>query len=229
MSTHAALVAVLSPPVLLAAEVPEELAQAALRELPAEMAAAAEPGATSGSGAFGRWSISAAQMDGAGAPEAILVVLPAAHPGTICFFAAREAADPQKKTLKLKGPPITWASVTFHEFAKEQAIAHVDGGTSGQVLVGWNGEKLEEIWKIGKIREDEHHGVNVEDLDGDGVSEVVRYFRRELDVYTNEDELAGEGGAGDRAQAGGQVDPVAVYRWDGSKWKEDRALLESVE
>ncbi|MGH2570280.1 MAG: hypothetical protein ACRDGR_03590 [bacterium] len=219
--------AAFAPSVLLAADVPEELAARALRELPAEMSAAAGPGATSGSGASGRWSISAEQMDGAGAPEAILVVLPAGQPGRICFLAERAGEEPERRDVKLKGGPITSASVVFHPFAEGKAIAFIDGGTSGQALVGWNGEKLEEIWKIGKVRDDERHWFHVEDVDGDGVSEVVRFFRRELDVYTTEDELAGEGGAADRMMAG-QVDAAAVYRWDGAKWREDRALLDGL-
>jgi hypothetical protein len=215
--------------VIPAAEVPEELAALALRELPREMAEAVEPGATSGEGPPGRWSISAAQMDGAGAPEAVLVVLPSGQPGSIFFLAEREGKEPEKRALKLKGPPIGWASATFHEFTQGRAVAHVDAGTSGQLLLGWNGEKLEEIWKIGKIRDDERHWLIVEDLDGDDVAEIARYFRRELDVYTNEDELSGTGGgAADRADAR-HTDAVAVYRWDGAKWREDRALLESVE
>jgi hypothetical protein len=221
------VLAALAPVALPAAEVPDELAARALRELPKEMAAAAEPGATSGSGASGRWWIAAEQMDGAGAPEAILVILPAGQSGTICFLAEREGAEPEKRDVKLKGPPITSASVAFLAFAEGKAVAYVDGGASGQALVGWNGEKLEEIWKIGKIRDDERHWLHVEDVNDDGVAEVVRYFRRELDVYTTEDELAGEGGAADRLMAG-QVDAVAVYRWDGTKWREDRALLDGL-
>jgi hypothetical protein len=229
MKTRRPIVALIAfaPTALPAAEVPDELIARALRELPAEMSAEAAPGATSGSGASGRWSISAEQMDGAGGPEAILVILPAGQPGRICFLAEREGGEPEKRDVKLKGGPIRSASVVFLPFAEGKELAFLDGGTSGQALVGWNGEKLEEIWKIGKTRDDERHWLQVEDVDGDGVSEVVRFFRRELDVYTTEDELAGEGGAADRLMAG-QVDAVAVYRWDGAKWREDRTLLDGL-
>lgn len=224
----AILAAGLARPGSARAELPAELEAAWRAELPDEMAEAAEPGALSGSGAWGRWTVSTGQMDGAGAPEVVLVVLPAGRPGKVRFLAEREGKDPEKKTVKLKGPPLTHATVAFLEFADGQAVAHVDGGPSGQVILSWDGKKLREISKIGKVRDDERHWFVVEDLDGDGVSEIIRYFRRELDVYTNEDELAGEGGAAAERQ-GKAIDAVAVWRRDDGKWKKDKALLESVQ
>jgi hypothetical protein len=210
------------------ADLSEELVATARAELPDEMVEAAEPGATSGSAAWGRWSLEAGQMDGQGSPEAVLIILPAGRPGKIFFFAEREGKKPEKKKVKLKGSPVVHASVAFHEFTEGRAIAHVDGGESGQIILHWTGQKLEEVWKIGRVRDDERHWFNLDDLDGDGISEVIRFFRRELDVFTNEDELAGEGGAADRRQSGGQIDAVAVYRWHDGKWKGDKALLESL-
>ena len=82
--------------------------------------------------------------------------------------------------MKLKGPPLTRATVAFLEFAPDQAVAHVDGGPSGQVILSWDGKKLHEVSKIGKVRDDERHWFVVEDLDGDGVSEIIRYFGRDI-------------------------------------------------
>jgi len=208
------------------AELSAELAAACRAELPSEMAEAAGPGVLRGDGAAGRWAVEAGSMDGSGSDEAILVILPEGRPGRILFLAEREGKDPERKDVRLKGPPVTRVAVTFHEFSEGRSVAHVDAGESGQAILGWNGKKLQEIWKIGKVRDDERHWFNVEDLDADGVSEVIRYFRRELDVFTDEDELGAEGGAADRRQAGA-TDAVAVYRWDGDRWKEDQALLET--
>ena len=208
------------------AELSAAVAEACRDALPAEMAEAAEPGARSGSGPAGRWSLEAGAMDGVGTDEAILVILPAGRPGKVYFFADREGKDPERKQVKLKGPPVTYASVAFHAYTEDAAVAHVDAGESGQVILHWNGKKLGEVWKIGQIRDDERHWFNVEDLDGDGVREIVRFFRRDLDVYTDEDDLADEGGS--VRQEAGQVDAVAVYRWADGKWKKDKALLESL-
>jgi hypothetical protein len=221
------IVAVAGLAALAASEASDELTAAWRDELPEEMAEAAEDAATSGSSAAGRWFVATGEMDGSGSPEAILVVLPTGRPGQVRFFAEREGKSPEEKTVKLKGAPLVHASINFHEFTEGRALAHVDGGESGQAILGWNGKKLEEIWKIGKTRDDERHWFDVEDLNGDGVSEVVRFFRRELDVYTNEDDLGDEGGAADR-RMGNATDAVAVYRWSDGKWKKDGALLESV-
>ena len=211
-----------------AAELPEELAQACRAALPDAMAKSAAPGATSGSGVWGRWRIESGQMDGAGSPEAFLVILPAGRPGEVLFLAEREGKDPVRKKVSLKGGPVVRASVAFHPFAEGRALAHVDADDSGQALLHWNGDKLDTIWKVGRVRDDERHWFNLDDLDADGVSEVIVFFRRELDVFTNEDELAGEGGADDRTQSRGQIDAVAVHRWHDGRWKKSKDMLESI-
>ena len=105
----------------------------------------------------------------------------------------------------------------------------MDGGESGQVVLGWNGKKLEEIWKIGKIRDDERHWFDVEDLDADGVAEVIQLLPpRARPVHRTRTSSGDEGGAADQQAERNAIDAVAVYRWSDGKWKKDKALLESL-
>ncbi len=192
------------------------------------MVAEAEPGAIAGSGAAGQWSIEAGQMDGAGAEEAILIVLPAGKPGRVWFVAEREGKSPERKKVSLKGGPITQASVLFSEYRPGAALAHVDAGEGGQVLLHWSGGRLSEVWKVGKIGGDETRWFDLDDLDGDGTSEVIVYVRRALDVITDDEVRTESGGTDDATLSSGAIDARAVYRLDGGKWKKDGRLLESL-
>ena len=104
------------------------------------------------------------------------------------------------------------------------ALAHVDGGEAGQVLLHWNGKDLKTVWKVGKSAGDDRHWFVLEDLDGDAVREVVAFVQRELDIFFDEDELEEETAGGGAAE----TDAVAVFRWNGKDWKKDKELLQGL-
>jgi hypothetical protein len=213
---------VLTAPVAGADDCAPGLLVACREALDPKLLAGAAPDALEGDGAAGSWRISCGQMDGAGAAEAWLVSLPAGRSGSVEFLAS-DGDRITRQSLKLRGGPVSRATVRFLPYGEDRSLAHVDGGSGGQVLVHWDGSKLNTVWKVGKVRDRERHWFDVEDVDGDGIAEVMAYFRRELDVFFAEDEVD-EPSAGARTDT---VDLVAVYRLDGGKWKKDSSLLEA--
>jgi hypothetical protein len=120
---------------------------------------------------------------------------------------------------------VTHVAVSFEPFMEGRALAHVNAGEAGQALLDWNGDKLDTVWDVGRTGEGERRWFTVEDLDRDGVGEVIVYYQRVLDVFfVDEDDLEGTTPGGDTAR----VDVVAVYRWNDGEWKKDRELLESL-
>ncbi len=210
------------------ADLSPEVLEACRSELPDKLAEAAEPGAVSGRGDGGEWSVTSAQMDGSGGEEAILVLIRAGRGAKAWFVAERDGKDPTRKKISLKGPPAPRISVAFPPFADGTALAHVDGGEGGQVLLHWHDGKLKEIWKVGRTAADEDYWFEIEDLDADGVPEVIVFFRRELDIYTDDEVISESSGADDQTMSSGKIDAMAVHRWNGSKWKKDKQLLESL-
>ncbi len=198
---------------------------ACLDRLPEEVRAASPADALEGQGSFGRWWITAGEMDGAGAAEAVLVWLPAGKKGKVHFVAPRPDDQPKVKEIKLKGAPLADASVSFVEYGAGRSLLHVNGGESGQALLSWDGNNLRDVWKVGKTRPDETRWFELEDLDADGAREVIVYVRRDLGAM-DEDLDLGESGADQRITE--QVDPVAVYRLDDGRWKRSGDLLESL-
>jgi hypothetical protein len=83
------------------------------------------------------------------------------------------------------------------------------------------------VWSAGQPRSGERHWFDVEDLDADGVGEVVAFFRGELDVFYAE-EAVDETSGGASGDASTDVDAVAVFRLSDGKWKKDDALLEGL-
>jgi hypothetical protein len=211
-----------------AGEVSPAVLEACRDELPDDLAELGEPDARHGRGAAGEWRIESAPMDAGETEEVILVALPAGKPGDVWFLAEREDDDPYRKKVSLKGRPVTHVSVAFPRFRAEAALAHVNAGEGGQVLLHWDGEKLREVWKPGKPKKKESRWFELDDLDADGTSEVIIYFRRELDIYADDEVITESGGADDRTMSSGSVDAVAVYRFDDGKWKKDGDLLESL-
>lgn len=204
------------------ADIAVAVRDACLGALPEGLAADADT-ALSGNGAAGSWRIVAGEMNGAGGEEALLVVLPTDRGGWVRFFAEREGKGPVEKKVKLAGATRR-ISVSFETFAEGRALASVDGGDGGQALLHWDGKDLKTVWKAGAASKGDHYWHELEDLDGDDVSEVVAYVQRELNVFLDEDELE-EGTAGG---GGLEVDAVAVYRWNGADWKKDKKLLEGL-
>jgi hypothetical protein len=200
---------------------------ACLERIPSEMRAALSGNETSGASEAGTWSIDSEDLDGSGTAEAILTILPAGRPGEAYFFAERDGGTVERKKISFGGGHLARASVSFPRFRANGRLAHVHGREAGQVLLYWNGDALEKVWEVGKVREKESRWFEVEDLDGDEISEVITYYRRELDVFTDEDELSGTGGS-DAGLTAGKIDVESVLRYDDGKWKKDRGLLESL-
>jgi hypothetical protein len=208
------------------AEVPAEVAAACFAALPHEMAEGAAPEARAGTGPAGEWRIEALELNGDGAAEAFLVVRPASGGGEV-RFVARRGEEVVGERVKLDGGAPAAVTIRAQPFAEGRALAHVDGAGSGQALLHWDGKKLATVWSAAAPRSGERHWFDVEDLNGDGTGEVVAYFHRALDEFFAEEQID-ETSAGDTSDTSSQVDAVAVFRFDGGKWKKDSALLESL-
>jgi hypothetical protein len=209
-----------------AAELPAEVAAACLAALPRAMAEGLAAGATSGSGPAGEWRIEAVDLDGDGAAEAFLVVEPAEGAGEVRFLA-RRGDEVATEKVKVDGGVAGAVSIRAEAFAEGRAFAHVEGAGSGQVLLHWDGRKLATVWSAAAPRTGERHWFDVEDLNGDGTGEVVAYFHRALDEFFAEEQID-ETSAGDTSDTSSSVDAVAVFRFDGGKWKKDADLLEGL-
>ncbi len=159
------------------------------------------------------------EMDGA-PPEEVIVLGGREHPAT---FLAEAGGKIFRKGVKLAGrAPIT---VAFHPFTKDRSLVQVSGGESGgSVLLSWNGKKLDTVWESGKARPGESRWFEIDDLDDDGISEVVTYQRAELDV-AGDDEI-GETSTGSSSESLG---PTSVLRWTDGRWREDSKLFESLQ
>ncbi|HMB71274.1 MAG TPA: hypothetical protein VKU85_18330 [bacterium] len=201
--------------------------KACVDEMPKSLAQA-ETGAPRyrAEGEAGRWSVHLHDLDGDGVEEAVLIALPEGRSGEVTFLYRKDGAAGEwdSKRVKLDGGPVTDASLNVQSVGNGQSLAWVNAGSGGQSLLYWTGEKLETVWKTGRPREGERRWFVLEDLDENGVDEVVEYFQRELDVFfADEDDLT-DGTAGNNTT---RVDAVAVYRLDDGKWKKDRDLLEN--
>jgi hypothetical protein len=204
------------------------LYEACLDKLPDELADAEDGTARdSGESAAGRWSVQRHDLDGDGVDEAFLIALPAERSGEVTFLYRKDGAPDGEwddKRVKLEGGPVRDVTLDVQSVGDGHRLAWVNAGSGGQVLLQWSRGKLETVWKTGQPREGERRWFVLEDLDENGVDEVVEYFQRELDVfYADEDDLT-DGAAGGTTT---RIDPVAVYRLDDGKWKKDRDLLDS--
>jgi hypothetical protein len=104
----------------------------------------------------------------------------------------------------------------------------VDGREAGQLLLAWSGEKLRKVWEAGRARGAETFWFELEDLDQDGVAEVIGYRQRALDVYRDEEFREESGGGEGRTMGSGQVDPQVVRRLVDGRWKKDPDLLKAL-
>ncbi len=207
---------------------PAEVAEACLAELPSEMAEDVEPGALRGDGPAGSWQVYPGEMDGAEPLEAVLVVLPKERRGEVHFFAQRENGRLLHKKISLKGGVLTFATVNYEVYAPGKALLHLQGGEAGQVLCWWNGRKLAKVWGVGKQREQERHWFELDDLDDDGIFEVITYVRRETDVFRDDEFLDAAAGGHDQTLSADQVDALAVYHLEDGSWRKSRELLEDL-
>ncbi|NNE44818.1 MAG: hypothetical protein HKN12_11480 [Gemmatimonadetes bacterium] len=192
---------------------------AELRDAVADLLPDGHGGAREGSAGGESWNVALGEMNAAAPAEAIVVLMRPERPVEIRFLGAKASGDVVKKKVKLDRPTAS-ASVSFEMFREGHTLAHVDGSEGGQVLLSWNGEKLDTVWKKGPGKGGARHWFETEDLDGDGVREVVTYMQRELDVFLDEDDLEdSSAGVGNAA-----VDAVSVLRWHDGRWKESKEL-----
>jgi hypothetical protein len=207
---------------------PTEIVEACVAELPSAMAEDVEPGSLSGDGPAGSWRIYPGEMDGVEPLEAVLVVLPKNRRGEVHFFAQREDGRLLHKKISLKGGALTSAAVNYEVYAPGKALLHVQGGEAGQVLSWWDGRKLAKIWEVGRQREQEQNWFELDDLDDDGIREIITYVRRETDVFRDDEFLDAAAGGHDRTLSSDQVDALAVYHLDDGNWRKSRELLEDL-
>ena len=120
------------------------------------------------------------------------------------------------------------ADVNFEVFAPGKALLHVQGRAAGQQLCFWNGRKLEKVWEVGRPREQEQHWFELDDLDDDGVREIITYVRRETDVFRDDEFLDAAAGGHDQTLSSDQVDALAVYHLEKETWRKSRELLEDL-
>lgn len=200
---------------------------ACVKKLPKGLAEAETAAGGAAKEGAGSWSTVLHDLDGDGVSEAFLIALPAGRPGEVTFLHRRDGAaagDWQARRVELEGGPALEVSVHAQPLGNGRSLAWVNAGPGGQALLYWSGGKLDTVWKVGKPREGERRWFVLEDLDENGVDEVVEYFQREMDdFYADEDDLEDDAAGG----ATTRIDAVAVYRLDGDRWKKDRDLLES--
>jgi hypothetical protein len=206
-----------------ATELSASLREAILASIPKTMRERVEAGANFGESPSGRWSIESAQMDSTGSAEAILLLAPKDHPPEVIFFAERDAEQVTKKRISWKGSG--GVAVRFQQFAPERALVHVDAGEDSQSLLHWDGSKLTAVWEIERAPEGERRWFHMEDLDDDGVSEVISYVKRNVDVFfADETDFDVRAGGEERTA----IDAVAVLRYEKGKWKKSATLLEGM-
>jgi hypothetical protein len=203
-----------------AAEVTAALEEALGREIPAELAALAPPGAREYDGPEGAFRVEVGEMDGAAPEEAFVLVLRPSRPAT---FLADASGKIVRKSVKLPGRADGLDAV-FQPFAEGRSLVLVSGGEgAASALLAWNGKKLDTVWESGRPRAGESRWFELDDLNDDGVREVVTYQRAELDV-ASDDEI-GETSTGSSAESLG---PTSVLRLEGGQWREDSDLLDSL-
>ena len=200
---------------------PSPALHAAFREeLPAALAGAAPPESLRYEGSEGRFQLEVGEMDGVGPGEGLLVVHPAGKAARVVFLAETEGKV-VRKPVKLPASIVGEAVTSFLPFAEGKALAQVQGGGAGAVLLAWDGRKLDVVWDSGKPSTEESRWFELEDLDDDHTLEIVAYHRRALDLAAEDDLSEQTGGASGTVEAA----PLSVLRWNGSRWEKSEELL----
>ncbi len=202
--------------------IPPALRQAIKAELPGGIPEIARE-APLYSGPGGEYRVYPLELDGAEPAECVLTFQEPGKPARAVFLglaggkAVRCAVDlPGGDAVH---PPV----VTQVAFSDAQALVVVKDPQAGSVLLGWDGKSASAVWDSGKPRKGETRWYELDDLDEDGVREIVTYQKSVLDVALDDDfgEMAGGGSTE-------IVEPVAVLRLDGGKWKKEPELLEGL-
>jgi hypothetical protein len=202
-------------------DLPEPLRAAVLPELPRALAEAA--GAASAFEApQGRFRVEVQDMDGTPPDEGILVLQEAGKAARVVFVAAA-GGKVFRKPVKLPAGEPDEVTLSFPRFAEGRALAQVQGGPAGVALFCWDGRRGDVVWSSGKPRGGERRWFELDDLDEDGIREIVTYQKLLVDVVPD-DEMGEEASGSTLEEAG----PIEVLRWDGSRWRKDEGLLEAL-
>jgi hypothetical protein len=202
-----------------AAGPPAYLLTSLREELPDALAAAA-PDSTRYSGPEGSFELTTGEMDGSPPEEGLLVIHDPGKPVRVVFLAT-SGDEIVREEVKLPRRESGDVSARYLPFADGKALGQVRGSPGNSVLVAWNGHDEDVVWKSARDARDEDRWFELDDLDGDGIREIVTYQRRAMDA-TAEDEFEQEAqGAAPTEQAS----PVAVLQWNGKSWEKNDRLL----
>ena len=197
--------------------------RAAVRdELPRDLAEVAGD-APLFSGPAGTFQVFPANLDGTEPVECVLTWQAPGRPARIVFFGLSGDKLVRKEVKLPGGAPESLPDVNVPLYSETARLALVKHPDTGSVLLAWNGKSVEQVWDSGKPRKGETVWFQLDDLDGDGIREIVTYQKLLLDIALD-DEL-GEAGAGAATE---QVGPTEVLRYEDGKWKQDKKLLDGL-
>ncbi len=212
----------LAPGVAGADSLPPALRDAVKAELPGGIPEVARE-APLYSGPGGEYRIYPVELDGVEPTECVLTFQEAGKPARAVFFGlagdkvARSAVDLPGGDAE-RSPVV---SVVM--FSDTGGLAAVKDAKAGSVLVAWDGKSTSIVWDSGRPRKGETRWYELDDLDEDGVREIVTYQKSVLDAAPDDD--LGETAGGGSTEI---VEPVSVVRLDGGKWKKEPKLLEGL-
>lgn len=214
--------AALAPDVAGADSVPPAVREAIKAELPGGIPDVARE-APLYSGPGGEYRVYPLELDGAEPAECVLTFQEPGKPARAVFLGVAGGKVTRFAVDLPGGDAERSPVVTQVAFSDTQALVVVKDSKSGSVLVGWDGKSASTVWDSGKPRKGETRWYELDDLDEDGVREIVTYQKSVLDVALDDD--FGETAGGGSTEI---VEPVAVLRLDGGKWKKEPKLLEGL-
>lgn len=201
---------------------PPALREAVKGELPAGIPEVARE-APMFSGAGGEYRIYDGDLDGAPPVECLLTFREPGKPARAVLLGL-DGGKVVRLAVKLPGgdaqePPM----VMLVPFTEGRSLVLVKDPKAGSVLLAWDGKGAETVWDSGKPRPGQTRWYELDDLDEDGVREIVTYQKSVVDAVMD-DELD-EPGAGAASEI---VEPIAVMRFQDGRWKKAEDLLEGL-
>lgn len=175
------------------------------------------------SGPGGEYRVHPVELDGAEPTECVLTFQESGKPARAVFLGLAGGKVVRTAVDLPGGDPARPPVVATVAFSDTLSLVSVKDSKAGGVLVAWDGQAAEIVWDSGKPKKGEFRWYELDDLDEDGVREIVTYQKSVLDIALD-DEL-GERGGGGTSEI---VEPIAVLRRDGGKWKKEPKLLDGL-
>ena len=199
-----------------------ELRAAVRAELPRDLAEVAGD-APQFSGPAGNFQVFPTDLDGTEPVECVVAYQSPGKPARIVFLGLAGDKLVRKEVKLPGGAPETLPDVNVPLYSGTGRLALVKHPDAGSVLLAWDGKGVEPVWDSGKPRKGETLWFQLDDLDQDGIREIVTYQKLLLDIALD-DEL-GEAGAGAATE---RVGPIQVLRLENGTWKQDKKLLDGL-